>query len=161
MIEVTTGGHHPHDLRRIIDTLDPEWFGMAEENDAYVEKARTLTNVVAREGGEVVGICLLLPHNEHSVEIDFLGVPRERHRHGIGQLLIAHVERELAASGVRVLHLKTFGPSVPNEPYERTRRFYERMGFVAMEERTDIWGPENPCLMLVRSLPVVAHPAGP
>jgi ribosomal protein S18 acetylase RimI-like enzyme len=151
-VQVTTGGSHPDDLRRIIDTLDPEWFGMPEENAAYVEKAKTLTNVVAREGDEVVGLCLLLTHSARSVEIDFLGVPRERHRQGIGQLLLAHIERDLSLAGVRLLHLKTFGPSVPNEPYERTRAFYERMGFVAMEERTDVWGPTNPCLFLVKPL---------
>jgi ribosomal protein S18 acetylase RimI-like enzyme len=150
-ITVTTGGHWPAEVRRIIDTI-PEWFGMPDSNDEYVEKASTLINVVARDGDEVVGICLLLPHNPRSVEIDFLGVPRDRHRQGIGRLLLEHIERELRVDDVRLLHLKTFGPSVPNEPYARTRRFYEAMGFVAMEERTDIWGPTNPCLMLVKPL---------
>lgn len=48
--------------------------------------------------------------------------------------------------------MKTFGPSGDSVEYERTRRFYEGVGFVAMEERTDIWGPDNPCLMLVKPL---------
>lgn len=152
MIEVSTGGSHPDDLRRIIDTL-PDWFGMAAENDGYVEKAKTCTNVVAREADEIVGICLLLSHGPQSVEIDFLGVPPDRHRRGIGRAIVEHVERELQAGGVRLLHLKTFGPSVPNEPYERTRAFYDGLGFVPLEERNDIWGPENPCLILVKALP--------
>ena len=150
-IVVTTGGSHPDEVRRILETI-PEWFGMAEANDDYVAKASMLTNVVARDGDEVVGICLLLRHNARSVEIDLLAVPASRHRQGIGRRLLEHIERELVAGGVRLLHLKTFGPSVRNEPYERTRAFYESCGFVPMEERTDIWDPSNPCVFLVKSL---------
>jgi N-acetylglutamate synthase-like GNAT family acetyltransferase len=153
VIAVETGGHHPEIVRRILDDI-PEWFGMPESNDEYVEKAATYTNVVARVDGEVVGICLLLEHNPRSVEIDLLAVPRAWHRRGVGRAILDHVERDLRAAGVRLLHLKTFGTSIPNEPYARTRAFYDAMGFVAMEERTDIWGPENPCLISVKPLSV-------
>lgn len=151
MISVETGGHWPDEVRHLLDGL-PEWFGMPESNDDYVAKARTLTNVVARDGDEVVGICLLLPHGSQSVEIELLAVPAARHRHGIGRRIVAHVERELAAAGVRLLHLKTFGPSIPNEPYARTRAFYESVGFIPLEERIDIWDADNPCLFLVKCI---------
>lgn len=152
MITVTTGGHHPDEVAAIL-ALVPEWFGIPESNAEYVEKASTLTNVVARDDvGAVVGVCLLLHHNPQSVEIDLIAVPAAQHRRGIGRAILEHVERDLRADGVRLLHLKTFGPSVPNEPYERTRAFYEGLGFVALEERTDVWGPENPCLFLVKPL---------
>lgn len=151
MIVVETGGHHPAEVRRLLDEL-PEWFGIPESNDDYVAKADLLRNVVARDGAEIVGVCLLLAHSRVSVEIDLLAVARARHRQGIGGRILQHAERELHAEGVRVLHLKTFGPSILNEPYERTRAFYAAHGFVPMEERTDVWGPENPCLFLVKML---------
>jgi GNAT superfamily N-acetyltransferase len=151
VITVSTGGSHPAAVRAILDTI-PEWFGMPEFNDDYVAKADLLRNVVARDGDEIVGIGLLLDHNPQSVEIDLLAVPRSRHRQGIGGAILDHVEGELRERGVRLLHLKTFGPSIRNEPYAATRRFYAARGFLPMEERTDVWGPDNPCLFLVKVL---------
>jgi N-acetylglutamate synthase-like GNAT family acetyltransferase len=151
VIVVRTGGHHPEEVRRILAEV-PGWFGLPESNEEYVEKASTLTNVVARDGHEVVGICLLLQHNPTSVEIDLLAVPATLHRRGVGRAILEHVERDLRATGVRLLHLKTLGPSRDDEGYARTRAFYEAMGFLPMEERTDIWDPSNPALFLVKVL---------
>jgi GNAT superfamily N-acetyltransferase len=153
VIVVTSGGSHPDDVRRILDGL-AEWFGYEESNAEYVDKARTLLNVVALDDvtGEVVGVCLVIRHNPVAAEIDLLAVPRDRHRHGIGRLILEHLEPELRADGVRLLHVKTRGQSVPDEGYARTLAFYEGTGFIAMEERTDIWGPDNPCLILVKPL---------
>jgi hypothetical protein len=53
---------------------------------------------------------------------------------------------------VKLLQVKTFGPSGASIEYERTRAFYDAVGFLPLEERTDIWGPGNPCLILVRPL---------
>lgn len=150
-LTIETGGHWPDHVRRILAGL-PQWFGLPESNEEYVEKATTLTNVVARDGDEVVGICLLVRHNPQSAEIDLIAVPEERHRQGIGRRILEHVERELVAVGVRMLHVKTYGPSGASVEYERTREFYEGTGFIPLEERTDIWGPDNPCLILAKSL---------
>lgn len=30
--------------------------------------------------------------------------------------------------------------------------FYESVGFLPLEERSDIWGPDNPCLISVKVL---------
>lgn len=151
MITVTSGGSHPADVRRILDTLE-DWFGLEESNAEYVDKASTLLNVVARDDDEVVGVCLVIRHNPLAAEIDLLAVPRDRHRHGVGRAILEHLEPELRADGVRMLHVKTRGQSIPDEGYARTLAFYEGMGFIALEERTDIWGPENPCLILAKPL---------
>ena len=34
----------------------------------------------------------------------------------------------------------------------RTRAFYESVGFMPLEERNDIWGAGNPCLISVKPL---------
>lgn len=132
MITVETGGHWPDEVRRILDGL-PLWFGRPVSNDEYVEKAKTLTNVVARDGDEVVGICVVIRHNPLAAEIDLIAVPEERHRQGIGRLIVEHLECELVADGVRMLHVKTFGPSGRSVEYERTREFYEGTGFIPLE----------------------------
>jgi GNAT superfamily N-acetyltransferase len=151
VITLATGGHWPDEVRRILDGL-PKWFGVPAANDDYVAKASTLINVVARDDGEVVGICLLIRHNPLAAEIELLAVPEARHRQGIGRRILEHVEAELREDGVRVLHVKTYGPSGSSAEYARTRRFYEGTGFIPLEERTDIWGQDNPCLILVKPL---------
>jgi len=50
-----------------------------------------------------------------------------------------------------MLQVKTLGPNKPHAGYERTRQFYTTVGFWPLEE-TDLWGPDNPCLILVTNL---------
>ena len=82
-----------------------------------------------------------------------LAVARTLHRQGVG--LGGYSGRSspgCASSGVALLQVKTLGPSGVSEEYERTRAFYESTGFLPLEERTDIWGVENPCLISVKPL---------
>ena len=55
------------------------------------------------------------------------------------------------ADGVRLLQVKTLGPSDPDEGYRRTRRFYQAVGFEPLEELVGLW-PGNPCLIMVKVL---------
>ena len=130
----------------------PEWFGIEESVNGYVEAARTLPSVAAVVDDEIVGVCLIRHHTPVAAEIELLAVRRDLHRGGIGRLLVERVERDLRAAGVRLLEVKTFGPSGESAEYARTRAFYAALGFLPLEERTDIWGPENPCLISVKPL---------
>jgi GNAT superfamily N-acetyltransferase len=150
-VAVSTDGHWPDDVERILRAL-PEWFGMEDALLGYVDDASHLPNFIARIDDEVVGVCLVRRHNPVAAEIELLAVPRERHRQGIGRRLIERVAADLAADGVVLVQVKTFGPSGESEEYERTRAFYAALGFLPLEERTDIWGPENPCLISVKVL---------
>ena len=150
-VSIISGVQRPDALERLLRDL-PEWFGIEESILEYVEDARTLPTVVALDGDAVVGACVLREHTQAAAEIEVLAVERARHRQGIGRHLVATVEDELRARGVALLQVKTRGPSAPYEPYERTRAFYTSIGFLPLEERTDIWGPENPCLIMVKPL---------
>ena len=52
---------------------------------------------------------------------------------------------------VRLLQVKTLGPSRPDPGYRQTRRCYQAMGLAPLEEITGLW-PENPCLLMVKVL---------
>ncbi len=151
-IVVSSEGHWPEDVERILRAL-PEWFGMEEPVLEYVRDASHLPNVTARIDDEVVGVCLSRRHNPVAAEIEVLAVSPEHHRQGIGRRLIERMIADLTAEGVRLVEVKTFGPSGESEEYECTRAFYAALGFLPLEERTDIWGPENPCLISVKPLP--------
>ena len=150
-ISIAAGGQWPDDVARLLGGL-PEWFGMGDAIEEYVSDAHTLPTTVAITGGEVVGVCMLRPHTPVATEIELLAVRRDLHRAGIGRRLLDHVEAALRAEGIRVLQVKTFGPSGDSEEYRRTRAFYEVRGYLPLEERIDIWGPANPCLIYVKPL---------
>ena len=57
----------------------------------------------------------------------------------------------LDGDGTRFVAVKTLSDRDPYPPYAETRAFYEAIGFTPLMD-LDIWGPDNPALLLVRSL---------
>jgi GNAT superfamily N-acetyltransferase len=106
---------------------------------------------VAEAGQQVIGFLALKEHFPTASEVWVMAVRRDHHREGAGRALIRAVEESLRGRA-RFLQVKTLGPSHPDEGYARTREFYLSMGFVPLEETTAMWGPENPCLILVKSI---------
>ena len=140
----------PAAVEQILASM-PEWFGIPEANASYVEDVAALPSYLAVEGFEVVGVALLAEHFPESRELHLLAVRRERHRQGIGRLLVEAVVADLRAAGGRLLEVHTVGPSHESEGYARTREFYLAVGFVAMNELQRIdWS--GPTLILVRQL---------
>ena len=66
--------------------------------------------------------------------------------------MLRAVEDDAVRRGVRLLQVKTLGASHPDPGYARTRHFYERWGFLSLEE-TALWGEGTPCLIMVKPLP--------
>jgi GNAT superfamily N-acetyltransferase len=150
-VVIETGKQWPDDVERLLRGL-PDWFGIEQSLLDYVENSRTLPTTAAIVDGEVVGACVVRRHNPHSAEIDLLAVRHDFHRQRIGHALVGRVEADARADGVKLLEVKTFGPSGDSPEYERTRMFYEAYGFIPLEEMLGLWGPDNPCLILVKPL---------
>jgi N-acetylglutamate synthase-like GNAT family acetyltransferase len=130
----------------------PEWFGFEETNAAYAEFLKTADAYIADDAGRVSGFIALKNHFPEASEIHVLAVSPEKHRGGIGSALVKAAEHDLSARGVRLLQVKTLGPSRPDEGYARTRAFYSAMGFLPLEELPDLWNPDNPALIMVKVL---------
>ena len=81
-----------------------------------------------------------------------MAVKPSLHRRGIGRAMLTALEGDLASRSVEFLQVKTLGPSEPSDEYERTRFFYESMGFRTLEEIEGLWSPGNPCLIMVKFL---------
>lgn len=142
----------PDKVEEILSDL-PEWFGIEEALTGYVEQARVLPTYTATEDGDIVGICLVRQHNRYSAEIYLIAVKRALHRRRIGRELLAEAERDLAAAGTEFLQVKTLGAAHASPEYAATRKFYEALGYRALEEFEEdtIW-PGNPCLVMVKAL---------
>ncbi len=129
----------------------PEWFGIPEANAQYVADAARLPSYLAVEGDEALGVALVAQHVPESRELHLLAVRRDRHRQGIGRLLVEAVVADLRQAGVQLLEVHTVGPSYEDEGYARTRAFYVAVGFVPLTELQRIdWS--GPTLILVRPL---------
>ncbi len=129
----------------------PEWFGIDEANASYVESATRLPGYVARSGDEVAGVLLLHRHFPEAAELHLIAVAPDRHRRGIGTALVAAAEADARADGVRLLQVKTLGPTRPDAGYDKTRAFYLSIGFLRLEEMLELWD-QNPALILVKPL---------
>jgi len=144
-------GPVPDDVARLLASV-PEWFGRPEANADYIRAAATDETWTVRDaGGAVVGVTLVRRHLPHVAEIHLTVVDRAAHGRGVGTAMMAAIEADARGRGVRLLEVKTLGASHPDPGYARTRRFYERTGFLALEE-TGLWGEDSPCLIMVKPL---------
>ena len=53
-----------------------------------------------------------------------------------------------------LLLVKTLADTHPSPEYAATRAFYRSLGFLPLAVLPDLWGPANPCLLMVRPLPL-------
>lgn len=142
----------PEDVARLLATV-PEWFGQPESNEENIEAARSKESWTVRNGeGVVVGVTLIDRHFPHVAEVHLTVVDRSVHGTGVGTAMLRAVEDDAVRRGVRLLQVKTLGASHPDPGYARTRYFYEKWGFLSLEE-TALWGEGTPCLFMVKPLP--------
>jgi GNAT superfamily N-acetyltransferase len=130
----------------------PEWFGIERAILQYVQDVDSLPTFIASMEGETAAFLTLKLHNVYSAEIYVMGVYTQWHRYGIGKSLLAAAEKWLRDQDIQYLQVKTLADKDPNPNYAHTRAFYFKMGFRPLEVIEDIWGPENPCLVMVKSL---------
>ncbi len=153
----------------------PGWFGIESAIVEYAAATEDLPTFVAVAGGEgdgaagrgaveaasagspmaapdVVGFVTLKPTSEDALELHVMGVLAEWRRRGVGRALVERAAAYARAEGFTLLHVKTLAASDPDPGYAATRAFYLAQGFRPLEVLPAVWGPENPCLLLVRQL---------
>ncbi len=84
----------------------PEWFGIPESTQAYIEGAKDLQVWAAYQKSELTGFVSLSYSSEDCAEIDCLGVKKGHQGRGIGSQLLANLESE-AGKQVDYLQVKT------------------------------------------------------
>lgn len=105
------------------------WFGQRAANLAYAAQAERLPGFVACVDGIARGMMLLKKHSDISAEIYWLGVAPDHHRSGIGRALVDAACDAAKTDKANFLFVQTLHPGTTYEPYQRTGRFYEAMGF--------------------------------
>ena len=112
----------------VAKSLSPRWFDNIAIGTSIPRDLRILRTHVAEEGGRIVGFIMHTTVDDKA-DIKWIGVEPGSQRKGIGSELYAVVEDELRRAGVREVRVETVSELTEYEPYERTRAFYEKMGF--------------------------------
>jgi len=136
---------------RILRAL-PDWFGIESALIDYARAADELPTFVADRGEQTAGFLTLKPTSTHAVEVHVMAVLPGQHRRGVGRALVERAADYARAEGRTLLHVKTLAPSDPDPSYAATRAFYAAVGFLPLEELPEVWGPDDPCLLMVKVL---------
>jgi GNAT superfamily N-acetyltransferase len=119
------------------------------ERDAADHEAWVIT-----DAGTVAGFAIAARKSPAGAEILWIGVELGRRGGGLGTTLLGHVLDHLAATGISVVEAKTLDASSGYRPYEATRAFWERNGFVHVDTIDPLpdWEPGNPAAIYVAAL---------
>lgn len=136
--------------RAVLEDL-PEWFGIDESREEYIQESGNMPFIAAIKGAEAVGFMALRETSPFTAELYVCGVKKRFHRSGAGSAMFAALRKEAQLRGYEYLQVKTVAAGCYPE-YDATRMFYERMGFRALEVFPTLWDESNPCLIMVQRL---------
>ena len=128
----------------------PEWFGMEQSIINYGSDIARLPTFVAKTERAVIGFLTLKIHTAYAAEIWVMGVHPDYHRQGVGKALLAEAEHYLCDAAIEYLQVKTISVADASPSYAKTRAFYAAVGFRPLEELTELWSEENPCLQMIK-----------
>lgn len=136
--------------RNILADL-PEWFGLPESTENYVKESKEMPFFSYFKDGQHVGFIVLKETSEFTAEIFVMGVLKQYQRSKIGYKLLNHFIEYAKNKGYEFIQVKTVDAG-HYEEYDRTRLFYEKMGFKKFECFPTLWDEWNPCLVMVQSI---------
>ena len=136
-------------IREILTSLT-DWFGIPEAIEDYLKGSARLPVFVIYECNEPIGVIAMQQHFDNSAEIYVMGVKQQYHRSGVGKQLVEQGVTWCLEREIHFLQVKTLSAQHPDLNYAKTRRFYETMGFHAIEVYPDLWDKSNPCLQMMK-----------
>ena len=152
IIGVHDGAIKSQYTRAILENL-PEWFGNKIVIDEYVEKVSKLPYWAAlNQDDRCIGFFAVKTHYGNVGDIYVCGVLPEYQNKGIGKKIYDLAEKYFIQNGCKYMMVKTLSEKARYEPYERTRKFYEGIGFEPLVTLTEMWDEENPCLIMIKKL---------
>jgi GNAT superfamily N-acetyltransferase len=110
--------------------------------------------VVSESPGSIVGFAVVARRSQRAAEVLWIAVDGARRGAGVGSLLLNHLLTELEGDGVQLVEAKTLDQTADYAPYETTRAFWERHGFVQIDTIDPLpgWQPGNPSAIYVAAL---------
>ncbi len=115
-------------------------------------KQRDYLVAVAEDVGKVAGYALYgpVPLTEGNYDLYWIATDPAVQGKGFGQRLMAHVETEVRHQGGRMICLETSSQG----GYEKTRKFYDRAGYVEESRIRDFYKPGDDRITYVKRFSV-------
>jgi ribosomal protein S18 acetylase RimI-like enzyme len=109
---------------------------------------------VLTDSGTVAGFAVAARKSPGGAEILWIAIDAARRRRGHGTRLLGHVLDHLADAGISVVEAKTLDRSSGYRPYEATRAFWERNGFIHIDTIDPLpgWQTGNPAAIYVAAI---------
>jgi ribosomal protein S18 acetylase RimI-like enzyme len=131
----------------------PEYF----TDKAVLNMAKDLQHqdfLVATISDKPVGFVSFTQKNPQIAEITWMAVELEHQRHGIGTAMVDFGINQLKTNDIQILEVKTLAPDPEAPQYDKTRKFYQRLGFIHLETIDPYpgWDLGNPCALYVKVL---------
>lgn len=136
--------------RAVLEAL-PEWFGIPEAREEYIEKSADGLFWCAYEDGQAVGFLYLNETGKATAELYVMGILKAYQRKGIGRLLFDAAKETAREQGYSFIQVKTVQMG-KYEEYDCTNRFYLSLGFKEFEVFPTLWDEWNPCQIYVMAL---------
>ena len=124
----------------ILEAL-PHWFGIQASRQEYINESSNLPFFVAMDESNPLGFISIKENNPYTAEIYVMGV-----------LPDCHNLQWAKEKGYEFLQVKTLDASHPDIYYAKTREFYTAVGFKPLECLAELWGKENPCLIMIQHI---------
>ena len=131
----------------------PEYF--TDDVPAKMERdAANHEGWVITDSGAVVGVAVAARKSPAGAEVLWIAVDAGHRGQGYGTQLLSRVLDDLATAGISVVEAKTLDRSSGYRPYEATRAFWERNGFVHVDTIDPLpgWPAGNPAAIYVAAL---------
>ena len=141
--------YKPKFVKKVLDDL-PDWFEFEEAKVNYAQKSEIYDTYIISENNYDIGFLVVKETSKDAIEIYCLGILNESRSKGYGRLLV-HEVLNLYRESHGFVQVKTLDYGI-DKYYDQTIGFYKSLGFVKLETIKEIWGEDNPCMIMVRSL---------
>ena len=150
IIKLTNNAEKQTITRSILEAL-PDWFGIPEAREEYIEGSPDHIFFCAYDEDKPVGFLYIKETGKDTAELAVMGILKEYHRQGIGRALFEHAKAAAREAGYSFLQVKTVQMG-KYEDYDNTNKFYLSLGFKEFEVFPTLWDEWNPCQVYVMSL---------
>ena len=137
--------------RNILSDL-PLWFGIPESTDEYCRNVELYDFYSVIYEKETIGFISVKMNNEYVAELYVLGILKNYHRKGFGKVTLNYIFEKLKDKKIRYVEVKTLDETKESDEYMKTRRFYQKLGFIPIDVLNNEWGINNPCLIMLKEL---------
>ena len=118
VIEITDDLEKMKLTRYILEAL-PEWFGIPEAREEYIQDSAGKSFFCAYKEDEPAGFLYLKQTGKDTVELAVMGVLKEYHRNGIGKALFENAKKIACEKGYSFIQVKTIQMG-KYEDYDKT-----------------------------------------